>query len=139
MKIINLLLVGLLGLSLIGCADMAQNQKNKTMTAEDYKKPTNFQNILPTEIKSNLKDPYSAQINLHSGPKFTSYRPGFFADYYGYGVCYSVNAKNSYGGYVGERLFMFIMDGDKILWRENQTGEVAISNSTIARFCNNLK
>lgn len=139
MKFTNLLLVGLLGLSLVGCADMAQNQKNKTMTAEDYKKPTNFQNILPAKIKSNLKDPYSAQINLYSGPKFTSFRPGFFADYYGYGVCYSVNAKNSYGGYVGERLFMFLMDGDKILWRENQTGEVAISNSTIARFCNNLK
>jgi hypothetical protein len=139
MKITSSLLVGLLGLSLVGCADMAQNKINKTMTAEDYKTPKNYKTILPAEIKSSLKDPYSSQITLYSGPKFTSFRPGFLADYYGYGVCYSVNAKNSYGGYVGEKLFMFLMDGDKIVWYDNQSMDVSIKNSNISRFCNNLK
>ena len=135
LKSVSLLI---LPLTMFGCADMAQIKREEGKTQKDYVVPTRHNELIPKIIKFSLKDPYSAQIELYSGPKFTSFRPGFFADYSGYGVCYTVNAKNSYGAYVGTRMYLFIMDGDKIVLTKAQNNDNLIGDAQIRNKCNSL-
>lgn len=99
---------GVLATTLIalGCASPVIDRNN-------YKTPSEwFLTIrIPDGIKNRLKDPDSAKIRLLAGPKFIH---GPTVNMSGYGLCYGVNAKNSFGGYTGEKLFYFVTNGDTI-------------------------
>jgi hypothetical protein len=137
-RLLQVITLSSMSLIMVGCADMAQIKREEGKTQKDYTIPTRHNELIPMIIKSSLKDPYSAKIELYSGPKFTSFRPGFFADYSGYGVCYTVNAKNSYGAYAGSRMYLFIMDGDKIVLTEVQDNTNPIGASQIINKCKSL-
>ncbi len=69
--------------------------------------PANWRTVTVEYVKSQLKDPYSARIRLaETGPRKIPVRvlggagktvPGYQVDIY-------VNAKNSFGAYIGETL-----------------------------------
>lgn len=73
-------------------------------------------------VLASLKDPESARIRLLRGPRkgrlpiadllgtAAGSKPA-----YGWIACYAVNAKNSYGGYVGEHRWAVIMEDGR--WR----------------------
>lgn len=65
--------------------------------------------LIRAELHSYLKDPESAQLRLTRGPVLTRVDAGEGA-YSGWLVCADVNAKNSYGGYIGFERYLFVID-----------------------------
>ncbi|MCX7586578.1 hypothetical protein [Phenylobacterium sp. 58.2.17] len=60
------------------------------------------------QLEAVLKDAHSAQLEILSGPTQRKYvYMGFESE--GQVVCTRVNAKNSYGGYVGWRPYLFTL------------------------------
>ncbi|MEW5687193.1 MAG: hypothetical protein AB1942_19945 [Pseudomonadota bacterium] len=70
-----------------------------------------------------LKDPYSAMIRQSSVPWLGSFRTGFGSPTPSWAVCYAVNAKNSYGAYVGERFYLFLLTENGAVVRVVPSGD----------------
>jgi len=79
--------------------------------------PDNYQRIVKEYMAGHLKDPESA--------RYTNFRP-LAKDLklvdiktrqaiLGYSTCVSINAKNSYGGYVGARRYWFLIRNGKVV------------------------
>ena len=83
-----------------GCATAPTQQQ---LSAADYGAyPTNYESIVKNFYAGALKDPDSAQYRLITPPqKYWVRAPLGGAVRYGYLVCATVNAKNSFGGYIG--------------------------------------
>lgn len=91
-----------------------------------------FRSDVDRALQQDLKDPESRRIRFLADEPFAIWvgvrRPyGFGAvdRYYGYGMLVGVNAKNSYGGYTGERIWLFQRDANGVLryWEEPQKSE----------------
>jgi hypothetical protein len=113
------ILVVILMLALSACASAPKNTYVHDMPLA----PLNLKNAnfgaYPSEVayilkawgEGLLKDPESARYSNISKPR-KEYIYENRAPVYGYSVCATVNAKNSYGGYVGnKRHWFFIRDG----------------------------
>lgn len=77
-----------------------------------------------------LKDPYSAQIKIVSGPSFFTQKSGLLGSaVYGWGICFDVNAKNSYGGYTGyKRMAVVWRDGVVLRHYEKSFADAACAH-----------
>ncbi|WP_153985153.1 hypothetical protein [Lonepinella koalarum] len=116
----------LISFCLVGCfnisSDMietrridAENEKFKSTLPSpnaDYGiLPKNYQKKATEYLKSTLKDPDSAKFSNFTKPRkeHVIYSKGKYITpndvFYGYSTCVLVNAKNSYGGYVGNQLY----------------------------------
>ena len=87
--------------------------------------PSSYESIVRGYYASTLKDPDSAIFKTFSQPK--QYWLGNRANpvgLYGYLVCATVNAKNSYGGYVGYKTDGFLIRNNLIV-RYLKDGEYA--------------
>jgi len=86
---------------------LAKLPKPPKYTDDDYGPlPENYEALTTQYVSSHLKDPYSAHVHIsgkpHKSPLMLNngkYLPTW-------SVSLMVNAKNSYGGYIGEKLFI---------------------------------
>lgn len=72
--------------------------------------PTNYEQRIKDYFSNILRDPYSAQYRFHKPFKgYTNKAPiqGGGVDKFGWIVRVWVNAKNAFGGYIGEKQYMF--------------------------------
>jgi hypothetical protein len=79
--------------------------------------PQNYETTIKKYFDSTLFDPYSAHYDFQS-PQQYYYKQSPLAGgglYAGYRVCVGVNAKNRYGGYVGEKMYAFIIKDERII------------------------
>jgi len=78
--------------------------------------PRNYEDKIKSMIEPVLKDPYSAHYNFRTPHKAYAVDGliGGNKEYFGYCVDVGVNAKNSFGGYTGERLYTFFMYNGQI-------------------------
>lgn len=91
----------------------AQAATNPPPSAPAGPYPANYDQIIHTELDNLLKDPGSAQVKISRPPRkgtrlvngATFWRPAETAEIYF--VCYQINSKNSYGGYVGFHQYLF--------------------------------
>lgn len=67
----------------------------------DY--PLNYEAIVRAYHRTYLKDPDTVQYSGFSYPQQLFVGNMFSGTKYGFGVCVTYNARNSYGGYVGVR------------------------------------
>ncbi|WP_241640741.1 hypothetical protein [Rosenbergiella epipactidis] len=65
-------------------------------------KPSNYSKALIGDIKRSLKDPDSIKVVSITNPYRAYSTYGFGSIQYGWYITVRYNAKNSYGGYVGE-------------------------------------
>ncbi|EME72012.1 hypothetical protein H261_00495 [Paramagnetospirillum caucaseum] len=78
--------------------------------------PTNYKEIIQSRLNGTLKDPMSAQIEYRAGPKQVWQKGSIITQKtYGWGVCLWLNAKNSFGAYVGRRPLSFIIRNGAIV------------------------
>lgn len=94
-------------------AEFAQAVKNINLdTADVGSEPKNYKKLIEDAIRENLKDPDSARFYDFTPPrKEVMVENKKFV--YGYSACVFVNAKNSYGGYTGKKLYwVFIRNGN---------------------------
>lgn len=100
-------------------AEFAEKVKNINLeTADTGSKPNNYKFLAQNAIKDQLKDPDSAKFS-----DFTPLRKEVMVEnrnfVYGYSSCVFVNAKNSYGGYVGKQLYWVFMRNNEVLRIKN--------------------
>lgn len=111
----------LLVLALAGCSTTPPvNSSGVRATELDAgPPPTNAEAVIRPYLRSLLKDPGSAQIENVKGPAFLTVKSSLLSgsEAYGWGVCFVVNAKNSFGAYVGFRTMT-------IIWRHGSIQKV---------------
>lgn len=109
----RLFLLAILTISLSACATFTPDE----LANLDYGAyPENYKQIISSYFARNLKDPSSAIVEYRGGPtKIWQQGSIISAKAYGWGVCLSVNAKNSFGGYVGNRPYAFLIRNGSIL------------------------
>ena len=93
------IVIGLLFVTLAGCASFPTEQESAVADYGSY--PDNYEQIVKSFYNRTLKDPSTAQYRWISSPKTTWLGNRFTGVRYGYLVCVTLNAKNSYGAYIG--------------------------------------
>lgn len=110
-KIMVAVIVAASALALAGCAPKPPSQV-EISTAQYGSLPNDYQQLIKNHMNSILKDPESARYTFE--PPFKAYsQDGSLSStnggvMYGYVAGVQVNAKNSYGGYTGNQLFVFM-------------------------------
>lgn len=78
--------------------------------------PANWPAIVDQYLGHELRDPYSAVKTVTRAPRFMVYKPFLLAKpREGWAVCYSINAKNAFGGFIGVRTHYFIISGETVI------------------------
>jgi len=87
-------------------------------TADIGSKPKDYRSLIVSYMSEKLKDPDSAKYSWDraDGPRkgFGAYAPPDDDCRIGWAVCVSINAKNSYGGYVGPGKWFFIIRDNEV-------------------------
>lgn len=96
-----------------GCASFTPEE----LASLDYGPyPDNYKDIVQRYIDAKLKDPASAVVEYRADPgKIWQKGSIISSKEYGWGVCLWINAKNSYGGYVGRRPYAFLIRNGTIV------------------------
>jgi len=91
--------------------------------------PANYETLIKIHLSQTLKDPDSVRYGAFSLPRQEHVIENFMAQQaiYGYSVCVSVNAKNSYGGYTGSHVFWYFIRNGEIL----RSRDTTITGTTI--------
>lgn len=74
--------------------------------------------MVEAAIKAKLKDPYSAQFDWPYGFTAGSYRPIYARRQHGWITCGTVNARNSYGGYIGRRTIIGLIKNGALVFAD---------------------
>lgn len=78
--------------------------------------PEGWGTIIDSYLEDELLDPYSAVKRMIRGPRYFIYKPYMLAKPRpAWAVCYSINSKNAFGGYVGARDYFFVFDANGVL------------------------
>ncbi|WP_424947039.1 hypothetical protein [Candidatus Spongiihabitans sp.] len=106
-------------IALSACA--SQPTASEIANADYGAYPAEYERIVKGFLQRVLKDPSSAQLRKIKGPhsQWSSY---FGAAKFGYAVCYGVNAKNSFGGYTGEKTHYFLIRNGSVVQHMSQRG-----------------
>ena len=110
----------LLILAFHGCATVPTNEE---LANKDYGRyPENYQEIVKRYFSGQLSDPYSAQYRWIKPPY-----QGYFIEHtnlltgqpdkfsFGYLVHVGINAKNRFGGYIGEKEYVVLIRNDIVI------------------------
>jgi len=82
-----------------------------------------------------LKDPDSARYGFYGEPvKWYAGRDRKF----GWATCAAINAKNSFGGYVGARQYFFLIREEVVVYHNNTEGRSILYDNDIIAECNKL-
>ena len=103
----RLLVILALSLSVTACAGGTRPTPEQLANENFAECPANYQEIIQNQIGSRLFDPYSAMYRFSKPEKYV------YGGEFGHFIVVGVNAKNRYGGYVGEDImhFMCFKDG----------------------------
>jgi hypothetical protein len=100
--------------ALVGCASLPTPEQSASADYGSY--PENHESIVKGYYAQVLKDPESARYGTITTPQKYWLGNRFDGAKYGYLVCATLNAKNSYGGYVGNQTDgLLIRNGSIIL------------------------
>jgi hypothetical protein len=132
---IRYFLVVALSFSLAGCQSSPPSEAPKVSPAASKSAAKDsvvslspgLKNAIKARVSASLKDPYSAQfgpITASQNAEGTQYR-----------ICGFVNAKNSFGGYVGMKPFQLLYNTDSNQFVHTGIGENDIIASTILETC----
>lgn len=122
-------------LMLFGCAAMYKPTPEQERNADYGTYPEKYQEIIKDYFSITLKDPYSAVYSDWKGPT-KGWISGMDGVSFGYRACVNVNAKNSLGGYVGIRQYLFVINNDTIV--KSDGGYRGEMSWNIAKICNSL-
>lgn len=111
---------------------------NKTPTF-----PHNYHAVISNAIKPALKDFNTDTFYKVSEPHRLQYRVQSnilnMQTIDGYGVCYIVAAKNEVGMHKDNKLFLFILDGDKVIHSTYQMSTNFLETSRIYNTCSDIQ
>jgi hypothetical protein len=120
-----------IALPILGCSTPPPSPQ-ELAAAEYGPYPAQYQAKIATYLQTTLKDPESARISTPFAPKKTF--AGLNKPVYGWGTCMGVNAKNSFGGYTGTKIYFFLFRDGEISVVERAED----ANSFATEYVNNL-
>lgn len=106
---------------LAGCATLSPE---KLASADCGPYPENYEEIIRGWMQEALKDPYSAHLEAGK-PAKGAFERGLAAGggyVFGWKVYAKINAKNSYGGYTGNRTYYILIRDGKVFHSEEMVG-----------------
>jgi hypothetical protein len=124
---------------LAGCGAPPKNAQGQEASLQDMgPAPTAHAATFARYLNATLKDPYSAQVDHIAGPapwvKPSTW--GSSESTYGWGVCYTVNARNAFGGYTGARWYVPVFRGEQLVTVIGPSGRNTMQeDAVIADFC----
>jgi hypothetical protein len=102
-------------LILAGCASYPTTPSAPVASAQAGP-PPDRNAVIVAYLNRVLKDPESARVSDIHGPTFINIPGGLLAQgTSGWGICFFVNAKNSFGGYTGGSFFTLILRDTSIV------------------------
>ncbi|MBX3606931.1 MAG: hypothetical protein KF788_16760 [Piscinibacter sp.] len=133
MKMLHALLLGAT-VSLAGCA------APRAPTASDAgPRPPDPRRVVQDFLRGQLKDPYSAQIEVRSLAPTQASGAMFGTPVYGWGICADANAKNAYGGYTGFKPVIVVWRADRgVLEGIGSFRDSALEDMAVAKVCRQL-
>ena len=127
-------------LALAACASgPPTNAQGGALTAADFGPyPVNHETAFLGYLSRVLKDPSSAQVRTVAGPATYAKTGALFTApaTYGWGTCYMVNSKNSFGAYIGAKWYLAVIRNGSIVNVVAQEGGDIYTDMEISRFCN---
>ena len=100
---------------LFACATLSGTPSDTLIASADYgPAPISPGAAIRDYFKDKLYDPFSAQYEI-SAPKKGWRSSTLTSPIFGWRVVAKVNAKNRFGGYVGQHIYMFIFRGEAIV------------------------
>jgi len=116
---------------LLSCGSLERMPSTQELAIANYgNPPSRLEETITHYLKENLKDPDSLknlQVNVpRKGWTRTNYGKDIL---YGYWVYFSYNAKNIYGGYVGQKTYCAFFQGNNIdqVWPEDNCSLFAVT------------
>lgn len=104
-----------------GCAAAPSQQE---VTAADYGNfPSDYEAIITKYMFIHLKDPASAQYQFLNKPTAAWRTLG--GKKFGYALCAHINAKNSFGGYTGAKLYYFMIRNGVVIAQEGGDSDIS--------------
>jgi len=101
-------------ISVSGCVSAPSRQQLAEADYGTY--PENWQSIVQEYMSRRLKDPASATYAFRAMPSKMWAGGGLSGPIqFGWGFCTAINAKNSFGGYTGERNYFFLIKNSSVL------------------------
>lgn len=111
-EIVRKFLILIFGVTLLSSCALPPSQEE--MATADYGLyPSDYERIIKDYAAITLKDPSSAQYTFLNEPKRAF--NGIGGAKFGWVVCANINAKNSYGGYVGTRMNYFMIKDGRVI------------------------
>lgn len=118
---------------LTGCSGTPTSEQ---LASADYGRyPKNYEKVIKDYMQSQLKDPDSATYKFRNIPK--SGWSSLGKTLFGYRLCVEINAKNSYGGYVGSRMSYFMIKNDVVI-DSHHTTSGSYGGVFVNGFCKDL-
>ena len=100
--------------TLAACSTPGGGFLNTNVQADAGAAPTQYEQTIRSHLRTALKDPNSMTDFSVSEPILTSCSVGIYGPFHGWRVATSYNAKNSYGGYVGEKTYYYWFHGESL-------------------------
>lgn len=132
----SIFVAALLSALIAGCASFTPQE----LSSFDYGPyPENYKDIIRGYIDARLKDPSSAILEYRAGPGQVWQKGSIISSKeYGWGVCLWINAKNSYGGYVGRRPYAFLIRNGAIVHVHGEMGTNMFDTALAQGMCKQL-
>jgi len=121
-------------LSLVSACALRPSQE-EIANADYGAYPTDYAEIIRSHMARRLKDPYSARYDFLNEP-LPGWQGGLGGVVFGYRVCVLVNAKNSYGGYTGAKLYFFMIKDGRVV--KTIGGDSEYSQAAAKGACENV-
>jgi len=123
---------------LLGCSPsgptppLESGWRPDTVNADYGQYPSNYESVIKQWYMANLKDPNSATFVGFTDPQKDHAIKNQFEKtaMFGYSVCASVNAKNSYGGYTGAQTKWFLIRNGTVVTHRKHPSIVYIGRPT---------
>jgi len=115
LKLVKKTTIVILTILYVGCAAKKSLPSQSDIAYANYGSPKSIQEF-EANVRQGLKDPYSAQISCSQPKKgWFEIKAQSFPNQYGYVSVCRVNAKNSFGAYIGEQSHIYCFEGDAFL------------------------
>jgi hypothetical protein len=124
--------IALLALALAGCATPPPPDTGPP--------PANHEALFAAWLGASLKDPGSAIVNRVAGPA-RYVKPGSLLTIpvTGWASCYTVNARNSFGGYAGARLYVPIYINGSLWHVDYAEDKNPIKAAELMNYCRSVR
>ena len=99
--------------------------------------PEEYQKPIESFMSRALKDPSSAKYEFLGRPQKTWATVAGDTEF-GYGLCAYINAKNSFGGYTGAKLYFFLIKNGSVSYYQGGMRRGTFGEAMVENICESL-